>query len=57
MSLVMILITILLPPFAVALKEGIGLQLVLNVLLTLVGWLPGVIHAFWIQTRSGTIAG
>ena len=35
-----------------ALKEGIGLQLLLNILLTLIGWLPGVIHAFWIQTRG-----
>jgi uncharacterized membrane protein YqaE (UPF0057 family) len=49
----MILLTILLPPVPVAIKEGIGLQLLLNVLLTLIGWLPGVIHAFWVQTRSG----
>lgn len=53
MSLVMILLTILLPPVPVAIKEGIGLQLLLNVLLTLIGWLPGVVHAFWVQTRGG----
>jgi uncharacterized membrane protein YqaE (UPF0057 family) len=52
MSILMILLTILLPPLPVALKEGIGLQLLLNILLTLIGWLPGVIHAFWIQTRG-----
>ncbi len=56
MSILMILLTILFPPVPVALKEGIGTQLLLNVLLTLVGWLPGVIHAFWVQTRgSGTV--
>lgn len=55
MSLVMILLTIFLPPVAVALKEGLGLQLLLNILLTLIGWLPGVVHAFWINTR-GTAA-
>lgn len=52
MSLVMILLTIFLPPVAVAVKEGLGLQLLLNILLTLIGWLPGVIHAFWVNTRG-----
>lgn len=52
MSVLMILLTILLPPSPVAIKEGIGVQLLLNVLLTLIGWLPGVVHAFWVQTRS-----
>ncbi|WP_199285826.1 YqaE/Pmp3 family membrane protein [Hyphomonas beringensis] len=54
MSLLMILLTIFLPPVAVALKEGIGLQFVLNLILTLIGWLPGVIHAFWVLTRGGS---
>ncbi|MFN3912629.1 YqaE/Pmp3 family membrane protein [Hyphomonas sp.] len=53
MSLVMILLTIFLPPVAVAIKQGIGLQFLINVVLTLIGWLPGVIHAFWVNNRSG----
>ena len=53
MSLTMILLTIFLPPVAVALRQGIGWQFVLNVVLTMIGWLPGVIHAFWINTRRG----
>ena len=53
MSILMILLTILLPPVPVAIKEGIGLQLLLNILLTMIGWLPGVVHAFWVQTRGG----
>ena len=57
MSLIMILLTIFLPPVAVAIKEGIGLQFVINVILTLIGWIPGVIHAFWVNTRgSATVA-
>lgn len=52
MSLLMILVTILLPPLAVLLNRGLGLQFLLNVLLTLIGWLPGVIHAFWLQTKA-----
>ncbi len=57
MSLLMILLTILLPPLPVAIKHGLGLQFLLNVLLTLIGWLPGVIHAFWVQTRPDTVPG
>lgn len=57
MSLLMILLTIFLPPVAVALKQGIGVQLLINIVLTLIGWLPGVIHAFWVNTRgSETLA-
>jgi uncharacterized membrane protein YqaE (UPF0057 family) len=52
MSLLTILLTIFLPPVAVAMKEGIGGQFVINVVLTLIGWLPGVIHAFWVNTRG-----
>jgi uncharacterized membrane protein YqaE (UPF0057 family) len=54
MSLLTILLTIFLPPVAVAMKEGIGGQFVINVVLTLIGWLPGVIHAFWVNTRGGS---
>lgn len=53
MSLSMILLTFFLPPVAVALTQGVGWQFVLNVVLTVTGWLPGVIHALWINTRSG----
>ena len=47
MSLLMILLTIFLPPVAVAIKEGIGLQFLLNVLLTLatLRLKPGEAHA------------
>jgi uncharacterized membrane protein YqaE (UPF0057 family) len=49
----MSLLTIFLPPVAVALKHGIGVQFLINIVLTLIGWLPGVIHAFWVNTRGG----
>ena len=53
MSLLMILLTIFLPPVAVAMKEGIGGQFLINIVLTLIGWLPGVVHAFWVNSRGG----
>jgi len=42
-----IIIAIILPPLAVALTNGIGKQFLINILLTLLGWLPGVIHAIF----------
>ncbi|HEX2525003.1 MAG TPA: YqaE/Pmp3 family membrane protein [Geminicoccus sp.] len=43
-----ILIAILLPPLGVFLQVGIGLQFWLNILLTLLGYIPGIIHAIYI---------
>ncbi|APA64552.1 MAG: YqaE/Pmp3 family membrane protein [Maribacter dokdonensis] len=46
MSLLTIILNILLPPLAVFMKHGIGTTLLISILLTLLAWLPGVIHAF-----------
>ena len=42
-----IIVAIILPPLAVALEHGIGKKFLLNVLLTILGWVPGVIHAIF----------
>ncbi|TXK74979.1 YqaE/Pmp3 family membrane protein [Mesonia sp. K4-1] len=49
MSLLTIILNILLPPLAVFLKHGLGTTFLISVLLTVVGWLPGVIHAFYVN--------
>ncbi|WP_083961651.1 YqaE/Pmp3 family membrane protein [Salinimicrobium terrae] len=41
-----IILNILLPPVAVYLNHGVGTTLLISIILTLIGWLPGVIHAF-----------
>ncbi|MGY0392700.1 YqaE/Pmp3 family membrane protein [Bizionia sp. KMM 8389] len=46
MSLLTIILNIFIPPLSVFLQKGLGGAFFLNLLLTLVGWLPGVIHAF-----------
>lgn len=48
MKLVRILAGILVPPLGIFLTVGIGPTLVINILLTLLGWLPGSIHAIWV---------
>jgi len=50
-DVVRILCAILLPPLGVFLQVGLGIHFWLNILLTLFGYLPGIIHAVWIILR------
>jgi uncharacterized membrane protein YqaE (UPF0057 family) len=52
MDVIRIIIAILLPPLGVFLQVGIGLQFWLNILLTLLGYIPGIIHAVWVIVRK-----
>lgn len=47
-DLLRVVAAIILPPLGVFLQVGIGSQFWVNVLLTLLGFLPGVIHALYI---------
>lgn len=47
-----IVITIILPPLGVLLGKGLGGAFILNIILTLLGYIPGLIHAFWVQSRN-----
>jgi uncharacterized membrane protein YqaE (UPF0057 family) len=51
MDLLRIVFAILLPPLGVFLQVGLGLQFWLNILLTLLGYIPGIVHAIWIIAR------
>ncbi|MEM8856495.1 MAG: YqaE/Pmp3 family membrane protein [Devosia sp.] len=51
MDIVRIIFAILLPPVGVFLQVGLGLQFWLNILLTLFGYIPGIVHAIWIIAR------
>lgn len=51
MSLLTIILNIILPPAGVAVSKGIGQHFVINILLTLLGWIPGVIHAFYVSSK------
>jgi uncharacterized membrane protein YqaE (UPF0057 family) len=48
MDVIRIIVAILLPPLGVFLQVGLGLQFWLNILLTLLGYIPGIIHAIYI---------
>lgn len=51
MDIVRIIVAILLPPLGVFLQEGIGAQFWINILLTLLGYIPGIIHAVWVIVK------
>ena len=51
MDLIRIIIAILRPPLGVFLQVGLGGAFWLNILLTLLGYIPGIIHAVWIIAR------
>lgn len=51
MDILRIIAAIVLPPLGVFLQVGIGLHFWLNILLTILGYVPGIIHAVWIILR------
>ncbi|MEO2268220.1 YqaE/Pmp3 family membrane protein [Pseudoalteromonas pernae] len=50
-KLLLIILSIFLPPVAVFLKAGAGKDLVINIILCFLLWIPAVIHALWVSTR------
>jgi uncharacterized membrane protein YqaE (UPF0057 family) len=47
-DIVKIIIAILLPPLGVFLERGCGADLLINILLTILGYIPGIIHALYV---------
>ncbi|MDB5624049.1 MAG: proteolipid rane potential modulator family protein [Devosia sp.] len=52
MDILRIILSVIIPPVGVFLEVGIGLQFWLNILLTLLGYFPGLIHAIWVILRK-----
>lgn len=48
-ALLIVLITILFPPIGVLLVAGCGMDFFINVCLTILGYIPGHIHAFYVE--------
>ena len=51
MDIVRIILAILLPPLGVFLQEGLKGQFWINIVLTILGYIPGIVHAVWIIAR------
>ncbi|KAG2155282.1 uncharacterized protein EDB93DRAFT_98513 [Suillus bovinus] len=52
---VLIIVAVIFPPAAAAFISGCGCDLLVNILLTLLGYLPGLIHALWLVFRRANV--
>ncbi|MBW4578503.1 MAG: YqaE/Pmp3 family membrane protein [Tildeniella nuda ZEHNDER 1965/U140] len=52
MKLLRILAAILLPPLGVFMTLGLGPAFLINVGLTVLGYVPGIIHSLWVVLKS-----
>ncbi|MCM2263749.1 MAG: YqaE/Pmp3 family membrane protein [Desulfuromonadales bacterium] len=50
-KIILIILAIILPPLAVLLKNGVGKDLLINIVLCLFFYLPGILHALWVITK------
>lgn len=49
MAFITLLATILLPPLGVALKHGLGKTFLINLVLTIILFLPGLMHGIYVN--------
>ena len=50
-DILLIIASILLPPLGVLLSRGLGTQFLINIVLTILGYVPGIVHAVWLIAR------
>ena len=53
MDLIRIIFAVILPPLGVFLQVGLGKHFWFNIILTLLGYIPGIVHAVYIIGREG----
>ncbi|WP_082529310.1 YqaE/Pmp3 family membrane protein [Aurantimonas sp. Leaf443] len=51
MDVIRIILAILLPPVGVFMQVGLGKHFWINCILTLFGYIPGIIHAIWVIAK------
>lgn len=52
MDLIRIIVAVILPPLGVFLQVGIGKHFWINIILTLLGYIPGIVHAIWVIAKK-----
>ncbi len=48
MDIIRIILAIFLPPLGVFLQVGLGKHFWINIILTILGYIPGIIHAIYV---------
>lgn len=52
MEIIKIILAIILPPLGVFLQVGIGKHFWINIILTILGYIPGIVHAIWVIAKN-----
>ena len=52
MDCLRVVLSVIIPPVGVFLQVGFRWPFWLNILLTLIGYIPGLVHAIWIIARE-----
>lgn len=47
-KVLLVIVALFLPPVTVAIHKGFGKDLLINVLLTILFFIPGFVHALWL---------
>lgn len=50
-KIILVILSILLPPLAVFLEKGAGKDFVINIILCLFFYVPGILHALWVVLK------
>ncbi len=51
-DVIRVILSVIIPPVGVFFQVGLGLHFWLNILLTILGYIPGLIHAIWIIAKK-----
>ena len=52
MTIIRLIASILIPPLGVFLKRGMGWSFIFSIILTILGYVPGLIYALWVVVFS-----
>ncbi|WP_415181123.1 YqaE/Pmp3 family membrane protein [Nonlabens sp.] len=55
MSILTIILNILAPPISIFRKRGFGNDLGINIIFTMLFFIPGIIHAFYLTSKQNQI--
>ena len=50
-NVILIILAIILPPLAVFLQKGAGKDFLINIVLCLFFYVPGILHALWVVLK------
>lgn len=52
LNILNLILAIFLPPVSAFLQVGVSLHFFVNIVLTLMGFLPGMVHALWLVLKN-----